>query len=187
VLVLAKLAGMKSLLGTSEWIQDQEHLLREGLQLSWKRMPYANIYWYALARLDSQEANAVLAAWFMRREAASRCGKEPSRLVAHPSERYVHLASDGKVWKGTGKQVLHRYEVQTGMVLQQCPMAREHTEVSTLKPLLTEGLCKGRMVTTDAAQSYHEFGRLVKPSRRRHDGVRQRQYAGHTGGPGTVF
>jgi hypothetical protein len=33
--------------------------------------------------------------------------------------------------------------------------------VSTLKPLLTEILCKGRLITADAAQSYHEFGRLV--------------------------
>jgi hypothetical protein len=47
VLVLAKLAGMKSLLGASEWIQDQEALLRQGLQLSWKRMPCANTYSYA--------------------------------------------------------------------------------------------------------------------------------------------
>ena len=34
--------------------------------------------------------------------------------------------------------------------------------VSALKPLLTQALCKGRLLTTDAAQSYHEFGRLVK-------------------------
>src|SRR5260370_21572191 len=38
----------------------------------------------------------------------------------------------------------------------------EHNEVSTLKPLLTEVLCKGRILTSDAAQSYHDFGRLVK-------------------------
>ena len=44
VLVLAKLAGMKSLLGASDWIQDQEVLLREGLHLTWKRMPCANTY-----------------------------------------------------------------------------------------------------------------------------------------------
>jgi hypothetical protein len=34
--------------------------------------------------------------------------------------------------------------------------------VSALKPLLTEVLCKGRILTADAAQSYHEFGRLVQ-------------------------
>src|SRR5436853_4257919 len=52
VLVLAKLAGMKSVLGASDWVKDQETLLREGLQLSWKHMPCANTYSYALARLD---------------------------------------------------------------------------------------------------------------------------------------
>jgi predicted transposase YbfD/YdcC len=92
--------------------------------------------------------------------------------VAQPSERHVHLAIDGKALRGTGKQryggeepqkqVLHVYEVQTGIVLQQCPIAAEHNEVSTLKPLLTEALCKGRILTSDAAQSYHDFGRLVK-------------------------
>src|SRR3989440_6778773 len=172
VLVLAKLAGMQSLLGASDWIQDQEALLREGLQLPWKRMPCANTYSYALARLDSQQVNAALAAWCVRKEAESRCGEEPSRLAAQASERAVHLAIDGKALRGTGKQayggeepqkhVLHVYEVDTGIVLQQCPIASEHNEVSTLKPLLTEVLCKGRILTSDAAQSYHDFGRLVK-------------------------
>ena len=47
VLVLAKMAGMKSVLGASEWIADQKALLCEGLQLSWKRMPCAKTYSYA--------------------------------------------------------------------------------------------------------------------------------------------
>ncbi len=80
--------------------------------------------------------NAALAAWFERKEVESRCGQEPSRLVAQPSERHVHLAIDGKALRGTGKQrdggeepqkqVLHVYEVQTGIVLHQCPIAPEH-------------------------------------------------------------
>jgi predicted transposase YbfD/YdcC len=172
VLVLAKLAGMQSLKGASDWVQDQEALLREGLQLPWKRMPCANTYSYALARLESQKVNTALAAWCVRKEAEGRCAGEPSRLAAQASEHAVHLAIDGKVLRGTGKQayggeepqkqVLHVYEVQTGIVLQQCPIASKRNEVSTLKPLLTEVLCKGRILTTDAAQSYHDFGRLVK-------------------------
>jgi hypothetical protein len=135
-------------------------------------MPCANTYKYVLARLDSQQVNAQLAAWLVRTEAQSRCGEEPSRLVVQANQRSVHLAIDGKALKGTGKQiyegeepqkqVLHVYEVQTGMVLQQCPIAQDHHEVSTLKPLLTEVLCKGRLITADAAQSYHEFGRLIQ-------------------------
>src|SRR5437588_11845161 len=86
VLVLAKLAGMQSLVGASDWAQDQEPLLREGLHLPWKRMPCANTYSYALARLDSQQVNEALAAWFVRQEPQSRCGEEPSRLVTQASE-----------------------------------------------------------------------------------------------------
>jgi len=90
--------------------------------------------------------------------------------VAQPSERHVHLAIDGKALRGTGKQryggeepqkqVLHVYEVQTGIVLQQCPIATEHNEVSTLKPKFPEVLCKGRILTSDAAQSYHDGWRV---------------------------
>jgi hypothetical protein len=80
VLVLAKLAGMQSLLGASEWIADQASLVREGLQLSWKRMPCTNTYSYALARLDSQQVNAALAAWFERKEARS-VGADRNRAV----------------------------------------------------------------------------------------------------------
>jgi len=172
VLIAAKLAGMTSLLGASDWIEDQATLLREGLHLPWKRMPCANTYSYVLARLDSQKVNSVLAAWFVRQEAQSRCEQESSRLVEQASQRHIHLAIDGKVLRGTGKQayggeepqkqVLHVYEVHTGIVLQQYPIATKHNEVSTLKPLLTEVLCKGRILTADAAQSYHDFGRLVQ-------------------------
>jgi hypothetical protein len=136
VLVLAKLAGMKSLSGASDWIQDQEVLLRQGLHLTWKRMPCANTYSYALARLDSQQVNAALATWCVRKEAESRCAEEPSRLVGQASKQHVHLAIDGKALRGTGKQayggeepqkqVLHVYEARTGIVLQQCPIAKEH-------------------------------------------------------------
>jgi len=55
VLVLAKLAGMQSLQGASDWIQDQQALLCEGLHLSWKRMPCANTYSYAASTSGQPE------------------------------------------------------------------------------------------------------------------------------------
>jgi len=172
LLTLAKLAGESSLLGASEWIRLRGRRLCLMMHLSWKHLPCANTYRYALERLSSQEVNATLAAWLVRTEAESRCGEEPSRLATQADERHVHLAVDGKALRGTGaqayggeeaqKQLLHVYEAQTGIVLQQCPIAQGHNEGSTLKPLLTEVLCKGRIFTADAAQSYHEFGRLVQ-------------------------
>lgn len=172
VLVLAKLAGIKSLSGASDWGRDQADALRSALHLSWKRMPCANTYKYALARLESQKVNEQFRDWLIRKVAQSRCGTEPSRLAAQVEQRAVHLAIDGKVLKGTGKQVyggekpqkhvLHVYEVKTGIVLHQCPILEKENEVSALKPLLTEVLCKGRILTADAAQSYHDFPRLVR-------------------------
>jgi hypothetical protein len=144
-------------------VRDQAEQLRERLKLSWKQMPCANTYKYALVRLDSQQINEQFRDWLVREEAESRCGEEPSRLAAQSDQRAVHVAIDGKVLKGTGKQVyggekpqkhvLHVYEVQTGIVLHQCPIAEKQNEVSALKPLLTEVLCKGRILTADAAAS----------------------------------
>src|SRR5207248_10056662 len=123
-------------------------------------------------RLESQQVNAALAARCVGQEARSRCAEEPSRLAIQASQQHVHLAVDGKALRGTGKQayggeepqkqVLHVYEAQSGIVLQQCPIALEHNEVSTLKPLLTDVLCQGRILISDAAQSYHELGCLFE-------------------------
>lgn len=172
VMVLAKLAGMSSVLAVSEGAVDQEALLRLRLGLSWKRMPCPNTYHSVLARLESQQVNAHLAAWFVRQRAQARCGEEPSRLAVEPDERSVQLAVDGKALRGTGEQAYggehpqqhlwHVYEVETGIVLEQLPMASKTNEVGALNPLLREVLCKGRGITTDAAQSYHEFPRVVK-------------------------
>ena len=172
VLILAKLAGMKSLLGASDWGRDQGEQLRKQLRLPWRKMPCANTYKYALAGLESQRINEIFRDWLLRQEAERRCGNEPSRLAAQSEQRAVHLAIDGKVLRGTGSQVyggekpqqhvLHVYEVQTGIVLHQCPIADKESEVSALKPLLKEVLCKGRILTVDAAQSYHEMPRFVK-------------------------
>ena len=55
VLVLAKLAGMQSLQGASDWVRDQEALVREGLHLPCKRMPCANTYSYAASTLGQSK------------------------------------------------------------------------------------------------------------------------------------
>ncbi|MFL5704233.1 MAG: transposase family protein [Ktedonobacteraceae bacterium] len=60
VMVLAKLAGMRSVLAVSEWAADQETMLRSRLGLSWKRMPCANTYHYVLARLDRKPGQCPL-------------------------------------------------------------------------------------------------------------------------------
>lgn len=57
LLVLAKLAGMKSLKGASDWIRDQQEGLKDHLKLTWKKMPCRNTSQCALVRLESQKVN----------------------------------------------------------------------------------------------------------------------------------
>ena len=99
----------------------QEELLREEWPLSCKRMPCAKRESSVLARLDSQEVNA----------AQSRPGQDSGNAT---SAAHEHLASEGKALKGPGKQasggdaqahVLPGSEVQTRMVLQQCPIGEK--------------------------------------------------------------
>src|SRR5260221_3125923 len=81
VLIMAKLAGMKSLLGASDWVRDQEKRLRACLELSWKRMPCATTYKYALSRLDSQQINEQIRDWLGRQAAESHRGAQPMRFT----------------------------------------------------------------------------------------------------------
>lgn len=164
VLVWAKLAGMSSVLAVSEWAKDQDMAIRTSVGLGWKRMPCANTSSYVLARLDSQQVNAHLAAWFVRRMTGQPRGER--------GDQQSHLAIDGKTLKSTGEQayggehpqqhLLHIYEAETGVVLQQIPIGTKTNEVGALKPMLTEVICKGRVITPDAAHSYHEMTRQVK-------------------------
>ena len=164
VLVWAKLAGMSSVLAVSQWAKDQEKIIRSSVGIGWKRMPCANTYSYVLAHVESQQVNTHLAAWFVRQMAQHPAGES--------THQHTHLAIDGKALKSTGKQayggdapqqhLLHVYEAETGVVLQQIPIGSKTNEVGALKPLLTEVMCKGRVITADAAQSYHEMTRLVK-------------------------
>ncbi|HET8845783.1 MAG TPA: ISAs1 family transposase [Ktedonobacteraceae bacterium] len=162
VTILAKLAGMSSVLAASEWAKDQEEVIRAHVKLSWRRMPCANTYSSVLARLDSQQVNAQLAAWFVRQ----------FHQQGEANEQHTHLAIDGKALKSTGEQayggehpqqhLLHIYEAETGAVLHQISIGTKTNEVGALKPLLTEAMCKGRVMTADAAQSSHDITRLAK-------------------------
>ena len=89
VLVRATLAGMKSILGASDWVKDQQALLRQRLQLPWKHMPCANTYSYALARLDRKpgqyHSGSLVRAPAGRKPV--RGGTEPINGTAKPAAR----------------------------------------------------------------------------------------------------
>jgi hypothetical protein len=87
LLVLAKLAGQQSLSGATEWLRHRRVALSERVGLSRKAMPCQMTYCKVLARIDAKQLDALLSACFVRWEAQSRCGDEPSREASAAGTR----------------------------------------------------------------------------------------------------
>lgn len=79
LLILAKLAGQQTLSGATEWIRHRATPLAEAFGLRRTSMPCQMTYCNVLARVDGKQLDEILAAFFVRWEAQSRCGDEPSR------------------------------------------------------------------------------------------------------------
>ena len=156
LLVEALLAGQTSLSGATEWIRHRGPSLAERFGLRRKSMPCQMTYCNVLARVDGKHLDEILSTFFVRWEAQSRCGDEPSRLQTPQGQAdHRHLAIDGKTLRATCSQPhpvhqLSCYEVATGIVLWHCPVGAKENEISALKPLLTPQVVKGRIFTLDA-------------------------------------
>ncbi len=156
LVVLAKLAGQKTLSGATEWIRHRSSALAQRFGLRREKMPCQMTSCHVLAMVDAKHLDEILAAFFVRWEAQSRCGEEPSRLQTPQGHAdHAHLAIDGKTLRATTGQAhpvhqLSCYEVATGIVLWHCDVQEKENEISALKPLLTAQLIKGRIFTLDA-------------------------------------
>lgn len=168
LLVLAKLAGQKTLSGACQWIRLRRVKLAERFGLKRTSMPCQMTYYNVLAKVDGKQLDAILSAFFARWEAQSRCGDEPSRLLT-PSDKadHRHLAIDGKALRATNTTAhpvhqLSCYDVSTGRVLWHCDVQEKRNEISELKPLLTIETVKGRILSLDALHTQRELCAQVK-------------------------
>ncbi len=156
LLIVAKLAGQQTLSGATEWIRHRGKQFAQRFGLERETMPCQMTYCNVLARVESQQLDELLSAFFVRWEAQSRCGEEPSRLQSPQVQAdHAHLAIDGKTLRATTgeAQPVHQlscYEVATGIVLWHCEVGAKENEISALKPLLTPQMVKGRIFTLDA-------------------------------------
>ncbi len=103
--ILAKLAGQKNLSGATQWLHHRRVALAERFGLRRPRLPCQMTYCNVLARVDAVQLDKIVPAFFLRWEAQSRCGEEPSRLLT-PSgyADHSHLAIDGKTLRATSTQ-----------------------------------------------------------------------------------
>jgi len=97
LLVFAKLAGQTTLSGAMEWIRHRAAALAESFGPCRKSMPCQTTYRDVLARVDGKHLDEILAAFFVRWEAQSRCGDESSRLqIPQEQADQAHVVIDGK-------------------------------------------------------------------------------------------
>src|SRR5260221_8246067 len=106
--------------------------------------------------LTASNSTTCWQAFFVRWEAKSRCGEEPSRLWTPKSTAdHAQLAIDGKALRATSRQAhpvhqLSCYDVATGTVLWHANVQDKQNEISALKPLLCPAVVKGRILSLDA-------------------------------------
>jgi len=168
LMILAKLAGQKTLSGATEWIRHRRVALVERFGLKRSSMPCQMTDCNVVAKIDGKQLDEILSAFFERWEAQSRCGDEPSRLLTPEGKAdHWHLAIDGKALRATSKQAhpvhpLSWYEVSTARVLCHGNVQEKHNEISQLKPLLPPETVKGRILSLDALHTQREFCAQVK-------------------------
>ncbi len=156
LVILAKLAGEQTMSGVTDWVRHRGPDLAQRLGLRRARMPCQTTDSNVLARVDGQRLDAIVRAFFVRWEAQSRCGAEPSRLrIPEGHADHQHLALDGKTIRATTSQPhpVHQlacYEVATGIVLWHRNVEQKENEISALKPCLTAEYITGRILTLDA-------------------------------------
>jgi hypothetical protein len=78
LLIVAKLAGQQTLSGATEWIRHRGKQFAQRFGLERETMPCQMTSYNVLARVESQQLDELLSAFFVRWEAQSRCGEEPS-------------------------------------------------------------------------------------------------------------
>jgi predicted transposase YbfD/YdcC len=163
LLVLAKLAGQTSLSAATEWVRHRCEPFAQRFGLRRQQMPCQMTYCNVLARVDSKQLDELLTAFFIRWEAQSRCGEEPSRLLTPAVQaEHDHVAVDGKALRATSKEPhpvhqLSCYEVATGTVLWHCNVKDKENEISALKSLFAPSWVSGRIVTLDAMHTQREL------------------------------
>jgi predicted transposase YbfD/YdcC len=157
ILLLAKLAGERTLSGVAQWARLREAWLKQALGL--QRLPCANTYQYVCAHLDEIELNEKVRAWLAQ------------VAPAHRPDELVHWAIDGKVLRGShrhtptassGQEVLGVYAVASG-VLQHCQMiVSKGYEAATAYAFVSQTNCAGVVITADALHTRPRFCRRIR-------------------------
>lgn len=167
LIVLAKLAGMTTLAGITEWVRLRAAWLNQVLPNPRESFPCAATYSNVLRALDAQQVTQVLNDLLTRVGAMKGDGEHPVGVWgAAEGEQQVHLALDGKTLRGTlghtaaDQKKMHQltlYDTQTGVLLKEQVTGEKQNELSIVSQFLTPVLVKGRIISADALHTQHAF------------------------------
>lgn len=97
LLLMGKLAGMRSLAAIAEWVRWRADWLGQVLPSTRATFPCVATYSNVLQAVEAEQVVQVVVHFFTRLEAQRRCDEEPSRLVGQPEHEYHRqVALDGK-------------------------------------------------------------------------------------------
>lgn len=157
LVLLAKLAGEKTVSGMAEWARLRERWLQAVLGI--ERLPCANTYAYVCAHLDVAELNACIRQWLLQ--------VAPERTA----DELEQWAIDGKVLRGShrytpvaqnGQEVLNVYAVESG-ALEHCQqIARKGYEAAAAQAFVEQTDCTGVVITADALHTRPRFCRCIR-------------------------
>jgi predicted transposase YbfD/YdcC len=160
LMLLAKLAGQKTVRGIAEWVRLRAAWVRAQLPLKDERLPCANTYQYVCDHVDVDELNQYLGEWFdVRSMPVERQGEAA----------VVHLAVDGKSLRGTQRvtsakaatQVVGLYNVSEQYMLRQTSVARKGKEQAAALTLISGLDLHGCVVSADALHTQASWCRTI--------------------------
>lgn len=176
LILLAKMAGEKSMLGVAEWVRYRKEWLKE--TLSWKReeFPCANTYTNLCENIEIDELNRCTGDFFAEMHSSVLVEAEKKERAAEATSKNEvergkeHLAKDGKSIRGSrrvsperkeGLQVLGLYNVTYDFMLRQTPIAGKGHERSAGLALLSDLDLRGTVVSADALHTQPKWCKQV--------------------------
>jgi predicted transposase YbfD/YdcC len=165
LLVLAKLAGETKMSGIAQWARLRAEWLSQVLSLHEGQTPCANTYQYVCDHVDKSALDAEIEAFTA--ENAAKTVVEP----AGGPRRWRQLAIDGKVLRGTDRQVapgreahmvVSAYAVGTRRVCKQTLVEKKGKEPAAAMQLIEQLSLKGCVVSADALHTRPKWCRAVR-------------------------
>lgn len=166
LMLLAKLAGEKTVSGIAQWVRLRAAWVREQLPFKDERLPCANTYQYVCDHVAVDELNQYLGELFV--------SAEPRRATTNPvgttaAASVVHLAVDGKSLRGmrraapakAAEQVVGLYNVTAQAMLRQRTSASKGKERAAAFALLADLDLQGCVVSADALHTQPRWCRTI--------------------------